>query len=240
MIKVEDLTYNDLAYNELNGVSFALDKGKTGVAIGPNGCGKSLLLKAIAEPHLDYSGRVIVSNFKAKSEPEKAKAVVGYLPKQVHPDGFLTAFELLETIAAFYQISPKERQEKILKLANELYCGDELYTLLERQGSALHQRVGIIASLIHQPSVLLWDEPLTNLDYRCQQAVLGLLKSAVAHGATVLIATNDLRLAEELADKIIVLRDGQIVAEGTMKQIHNQVRSPKADLESVYEHLFGG
>ena len=175
MIKVEDLTYNDLAYNELNGVSFTLDKGEIGVVIGPNGSGKSLLLKAIAEPHLDYDGRVTVSHFKAKSEPEKAKAIVGYLPKQPHVDGFLTAFELLETIAAFYQVSPKERQEKILQLANDLYCSDELYTLLERLGPALHQRVGIIASLIHQPSVLGCDEPLTHLDYRCQQAVLNLL-----------------------------------------------------------------
>lgn len=239
MIKVENLVYNDLSYNELNDVNFEVNKGEVSVVIGENGCGKSLLLKVIAEPHIDYAGRITVAHFRAKTEPEKAKANVGYLPKPVVVEPFLTGFEYLETIAAFHGLEPKDRREKILKLATELGCKDYLYTLLERMGPAMSQKVGIIASLIHEPSVILWDEPLLHLDPTSQRAALRLLQKAVSKGASALIATNDLHLAEDVADRLIILKDGQIQYEGTIKQIHNLIKSPKVDLPSMYQHVFG-
>jgi ABC-2 type transport system ATP-binding protein len=238
MLSVRHLTIDSPNQeNQLNDISFEAEKGEILAVIGRNGAGKSLLLRAIADPDIRFRGEITVNHFQSRREAEKVKLQIGYAAQELHLEPYLTGFEYLELIGSFYHLSSSLRVNRILELARKFRCLDGLYSLLERQGPALQQKVGLISSLLHQPPLIIWDEPLLLLDQTAREAALGELKSEVAKGATALIATNDLGLAEMVGDRVIVLDHGQLVTEGTFAQLQHLTGAHKTDLVTIFDHL---
>lgn len=235
MLKVAHLQRLRHIGHELVDVSFSVDKNETVAVVGPNGAGKSVLLSTIADP-AHAAGEVHINHFNAKTEPEKARLHLGYLPHPVILEPYLTAFEYLHLVGSLYHLSPTTRTERILQLAQELGCVHFLYTLLERLGPALHQKIGLMAALIHQPSVIILDEPTANLDPTGEEQVAQLLTAVVRKGSSLVFATNNLAFAQAVADRIIIFDQGQVTAEGTLAQLHHQMRSKEKDLRSIYHH----
>lgn len=238
MLKVRSLSVLRHANEELVNVGLEIDRGEVTVVIGPNGSGKSLLCRAVSSSETDYTGEVLINHYSMKSDPEKAKLHIGYLPSDFLPEMHLTGIEYLELVGSFYQLSPKLRLERILATAEMLNCKDQLYSLNERLPRAFHQRLGLIASLIHQPSVLIWDDPWAFLDETAKQASLELLDQHLERGGCALIATNDLDLAEQVANKLIIINDGQIMADGSLSQLLNQFKPERRTLKDLYLKLF--
>jgi ABC-2 type transport system ATP-binding protein len=235
MLKIQHLQRLRHIGRELVDVSFSVDKSEAVAIVGPNGAGKSALLATIADP-AHAAGTVDVSHFNAKTEPEKARMHLGYLPSPVVLEQYLTAFEYLHLVGSMYHLAPRARTERILQLAQELNCTHFLYTLLERHGPALHQKVALMAALIHQPAVIVLDDPTANLDPSSEEQVAKLLTAVVRKGSSLVFATNNLGFAQAIADRIIIFDQGQVVAEGTLAQLHHQMRSKEKDLRSIYHH----
>lgn len=231
--------------HHLRDVSFSLAKGEVIVIIGPNGSGKSLLCRVIADPDIRLSGEITVNHFSSQREPGKVKLQIGYATTSNQIEPYLTGFEYLEMIGSFYHLAPAARQSRILALAQQFRCLDQLYTLGERLSAAEAQKIGLMASLLAEPTLLVWDEPTQFLDETSRQAVLNELKAALKAGASAVVATNDLALAQTIADRIIVLDRGQMVTEGTPSQLEQLARSTSSgpagahqkNLAAAFEHL---
>jgi len=238
MLKVEHLESLRYLGQPLLDISFTVADGEILVLLGPNGAGKSQLLEAVAAPDETSRGQILVNHFNARTDPDKARVHLGYLPSPVAVEPYLTGFEYLQLVGSIYHLSPKVRTASILQLANKLGCSHQLFTLMERLGPAARQKVGLLAALIHKPSVLVLDEPTEHLDATGQHLVQEQLIEFSRQGGAVLLATNDLTLAEQVADRLLLIDQGQSLAEGTATQLHHQFKSNDKSVLGLYQQAF--
>lgn len=239
MLKVRHLSVLHQAPQELIDINFQIERGQAIAVIGANGSGKSAMLEAIADPESPYEGEVKLNHYSAKGESDKYKTQVGYLPGRFSVPDHLTGFEYLELVGTFYQLPPKERSEKIIRLSQLLGLQRSIYSLGERLSKVSQRQVGLLGSVIADPSLVIWDEPTLGFDPNNTADVGKLLKGALHHGSSALIATTDLEFAESVADGYIFLKDGQLVADGTLTQLAHQAQTSKR-LASVYQRLAHG
>lgn len=236
MLKVTNLSA-ELNNVRLRGISFEVGKGQILGIIGPSGAGKSALLKAIATPGLAEAGQVKINHFDLETEGAKAQQLLGYLPNPPLVDQHLTGVEYLELIASLYDLSPKRRLERILELAEILDCRESLYSLSERLSLAEQQKIAIIAALLHEPTVVVLDEPWLHLDWNGQKALTRLLEALAKKGRSLVVASNDLAKIEITSDEILILDDGQRLAQGTLEELTKQSRAKTKSLFAVWESL---
>jgi len=236
MLSVRQLSTENFANRQLFKLNFAVGRGEITAVLGHNGSGKSLLIETLAGLK-SFSGEVRINRFNLAKEAEKAKAHLGYLPNPVRLELCFTGFEFLEIAGAWHNLSAELRRTSILDYAKTLGCHDQLFSTIEKNGLALQQRLALIASLIHQPAVLLLDEPLLHLDYLSRLKAMILIEKAAKAGASVLLATNDLSLASSLADRLVILKEGEMAFEGTIKQLANQLGQKRADLGELYYQI---
>ncbi len=221
----------------MNDISLTAQTGEVVAIIGPNGSSKSLLCRTIADPDIGFNGQIIINHFDARREPDKTKRQVGYAAAERQMEPYLTGFEYLELIGSFCQLAPGVRERQILTLAEQFGCVGELYTLGERQTLALNQKIRLIASLLAEPPLVVWDEPTLFLDELGRQQVMLSVKKLAKNGTTVVMATNDVALAETIADRIVVMMGGQVLTEGTVGQINQLAGTPRRDLAAAFRHL---
>lgn len=238
MLNVRNLSTND-PYQSLTNLSFQIQRGQAVVVLGPNESGKSALLQAVADPEMNFEGEIAANHFKSKIEPEKYKTQVGYLPSDFSLPSHLTGFEYLELIGTFYNLRPKERTDRIIQFGQMLGIQRQLYSLGERLKPVASRKIGLIASILAEPAVIVWDEPFLGFDPMSVAAASQLLNEALKRGASALIATTDLDFAEQAADSYLFLNHGQLVAEGSLTQLAHQTGGDK-NLRSVFKNLSDG
>ncbi|QQG50065.1 MAG: ABC transporter ATP-binding protein [Candidatus Berkelbacteria bacterium] len=239
MLKARELTVFDKAIPVLTNINLEIKRGEVAAFIGPNNAGKSALLRALAGGFEHYDGEIRVGSYSLKNS-EKAKTQLGYLSSPVAFENYLTGLEWLEVVSAAYHLAPPKRIEAILNLADKLNCKDSLYTILDSADESTKQKVGLIASLLHQPSVVLWDEPINSLDPTSQQEVSELARRVSSDGAAVLIATNNLPWAERVAERFFIMDQGEILSDGTLSQLKSLSRAEDRDLLTIYNSVLHG
>ncbi len=240
MLQARDVGVEQNGRTIISSVSLTVKRNEIVSIVGPNGSGKSALLGAIAGIRSLANGSVKINHFNLISEAHQAKAHLGYLPNPVTLEPFLNGYEILEVIGAHYQLAPSQRQQRITELLSQFRAETDVYSLVNQLDGSLRQIIGLIASLLHEPSVLLWDEPLTHLDPERQLIALRLLEEHREKGGSVLIATNDLRLAATLSDRLVIINHGAIQAEGTVNELTRHYGGKKADLLAAYQALTHG
>ncbi len=236
MLKVRNLSLLHRPGQELIDINLHIGRGEVLVLLGPNGSGKSALIEAVTDPEINYQGDVILNHYKANSEPDKVRAQMGVLLDRPELPSYLNGFEYLEFVGTFYHLTGEERTARILKMAQYFDCQRHLYTTIERVSLAVRQKIALIASLLAEPAVLVWDEPFQHLDYEAQVVALSALEDAVKRGASVLVSTNNLAVAEQIGSYFVVLQNGQIAAEGSLTQLAHQAQSSK-DLTVIYPRI---
>ncbi len=235
MLKVRDLQIP--LTHSTDGLSFQLQSGEILGVIGKNSSGKSELLECLATPSLARSGSVSINNVDALQESLKYRHLIGYLPNPVIIEPHLTGIEFLELVSGSYELSPKDRTEQILKLAEELGCHSEIFTLIERLSNSTKQKVAFIATLLHSPRVLFLDEPWQFLDWSGQEAVTQIIKNQQVEGRVVVISSNDLDRLEELTKQYLVLDEGATLAMGTLTELANSTRSKSKSLPDIWRSM---
>lgn len=236
MLTVRKLSCSLEGLEELKDIGFEVGRGKITAVIGNNGSGKSNLLEAISGLR-PFRGEVRINRFNIATEPVKAKAHLGYLANPVICEPHLTGFEFLELVGSFHHMSPAVRRQEIVNLAKLLRCEDYLFTLMEQLRPAMHQKIAFIAAVMHRPIALVLDEPLLHFDPIIQLRSIELIRLLRQAGSSILIATNHLALAEILADDLVVLHQGQMVFEGSLKQLAHHLDSKKTNLTELYFQL---
>ena len=221
----------------LTDLSFRVETGEILAIIGSEQCGKHLLAQALSGQIQLKDGVISVNHYRLDAQPIKSRCQLGYLANPPSLEEFLSGYEYLDIVGATYHISPTERQNRIGRLIGELDFAEGAYSVIERVSPATRQKIALAAALVHQPEVLIVEEPTTNLDFDGQSRAIKLLKDEAPSRATVLISDN-LSLAEELADRFLLLENGAVLAEGTMKTLLNQVGPAVRDLSGIYQTIF--
>jgi len=213
-IEVKNITKFYKDQKALNNVSFSIEKGEIVGFLGPNGAGKSTLMKIITGYINSFEGEVLVNGFNIVSDKIKAQKSIGYLPE--HNPLYLDMFvkEYLFFNAAIHQVSKNE----VSKIIEKVGLLPEAHKKIHELSKGYRQRVGIAAALLHNPDVLILDEPTTGLDPNQLIEIRNLIKE-VGKNKTVLFSTHIMQEVEAICDRVILLNKGEIVADKKLNEL---------------------
>ncbi len=235
MIEVDGLVKRYGRVSAVDGVSFRVEPGELLALLGPNGAGKSTTIRAITVLLRPSAGTVRVAGHDVLRESVAAKASLGYVPDRPYLYGKLTPRELLRFIARVHGVQDAAlRISQWLELFSLTDFGNELIEVLSH---GMRQKLAFTAAMLHRPQVLVVDEPMVGLDPRAARQVRQLLREYAAKGNTVLLTTHSLEVAEEVADRVIVLDRGRILAEGDLASLRERSGMVGAGLEEVFIRL---
>jgi ABC-2 type transport system ATP-binding protein len=237
MIKLTNLSKrfgNQLAIDDLN---LEITPGELFGFLGPNGAGKTTTIKMIAGILKPTSGIVEISGIDIQQKPPEAKMKIGYVPDTPYLYDRLTAKEFLEFIGGLYRLDNDIIRKRSVELF-ELFDMDGWANLkCEQYSHGMRQKVVFCAALLHQPEVLVVDEPMVGLDPQSAKLVKDLLKDYAAKGNTVFVSTHMLAVAEELCDRIGIINNSRLVATGSLHQLKAQADSTDGNLETLFLKL---
>ena len=200
-------------------VTIRVDGGDIYGFIGHNGAGKSTTIRAVVGV-LDFTeGEITIDGHSVKTEPMECKKVTAYIPD--NPDLYenLTGIQYLSFIADVFDIGEAERKERIAKYAGIFEITDSLGDLISSYSHGMKQKLAIISALIHDPKLLVLDEPFVGLDPKATFALKEIMHEMCAKGTAVFFSTHVLDVAEKLCNKVAIIKKGKIIATGTMEEL---------------------
>lgn len=217
MISVSALTkrYGDFA--AVRDVSFGVGAGEILGLVGPNGAGKTTTLRCLAGIIAPSSGTVAIAGHDIQKDPIPAKRALAFIPDEPHLFDYLSVDEHLRFIARLYGVADVEA--RMGPLLDELELGDKRTSLPGELSRGMRQKLAIACGLLHDPSVLILDEPLTGLDPAGMRRMRATVMQRATRGTAVILSSHLLNLVEELCTKLLVLRQGRAVAYGTLAEI---------------------
>jgi ABC-2 type transport system ATP-binding protein len=237
LIEIDGLTKTYGNAHALNGLNLKVMPGEIYGLLGPNGAGKTTTLRITAGLIEPTSGSVIISGFDATKESLQAKAKIGYVAEIPILYESLSPRELLEFAASVRGIDKDALNRRLSQLAEAFDVASAFDSPIATLSMGTKQKVAIIAALIHQPPVLLLDEPLNSLDARSNKILRELLSLHVQKGGAVLFSTHIMEIAQKLCSRIGIIFQGKIVAEGNLDQLRAQTGGKDATLEEVFMKL---
>jgi ABC-2 type transport system ATP-binding protein len=211
--------------------------GELYALLGPNGAGKTTTLRMVTGLTRPDKGAIRIFGIDALADPIAAKAVTAWLPDEPMLYDKLTPSEYLGFVAGLWRIPPADAAPEAERLLKWLELWDSRDTRCEGFSRGMKQKVALAGALIHRPRLLILDEPLTGLDAAMARAVKDALREAVDKGATVVITTHILEVAERLADRIGIIAKGKLLADGTLDQLRDQAGSDDMTLEDAFIKL---
>jgi len=238
MLNVNRLTKNFGGRAAVEDVSFSVKPGEVFSLIGPNGSGKTTIVKVIAGLLRPDAGGVAVGGFDTVKNPVEAKTTLGYIPDEPAVWPGMTGEEFLNLTGALYFMDEKKRAEKIPELLSLFDLKDTEKGSFEDYSRGNKQKFAILAALLHKPKLLLIDEPIVGLDPASATTAEKLFADFARKGGAVLLVTHTLSVAQEISHRIGVLKDGRLLATGTLDELRARAKLPGgADLEAVYGAL---
>lgn len=204
--------------------------------LGPNGAGKTTTIKMIVGLLRQDAGEITVNGFNTVKEPLKAKASIGFVPD--NPDLYdrLTGLEYLNFIADVYQVPTKLRQERMSRLLEMFGLSSAVSDVVQSFSHGMKQKLALTGALIHEPPLLILDEPMVGLDPRSAHLFKELMHEHCRQGKTVFFSTHILEVAERLCDRIGIINRGNLVACGTMEELR-QGADRQESLEKIFLEL---
>lgn len=202
--------------------------------IGPNGSGKTTTLKMVAGIIAPSKGSIRVKGFDLVEAPTKAKQALGFVPDEPTVYGRLTGREFLEFVGELYGLPRKERGKKINALLAEYRLDGLADGVFESFSRGTKQKISFIAALLHEPALLLVDEPMVGLDPESIRTTKRLLLEFTDRGGTVLLATHTLPVAEAICHRVGVLKSGSLIEEGRIAQLKAKAGMARGTLEDFY------
>jgi ABC-2 type transport system ATP-binding protein len=219
----------------VDGIDLNVRRGELYALLGPNGAGKTTTLRMVTGLLAPDSGQVEVLGIDLASNPGAAKQKMAYLPDDPMLYGKLKPTEYLEFVAGLWGIAAEDAEPRARHLLDWLDLSPHAHELTEGFSRGMKQKLALAGALIHDPELLILDEPLTGLDAAAARQVKDLLVSHVAKGGTVILTTHILEVAERLAQRIGIIRAGRMIAEGTLAELRE--RTSGASLEDVFLQL---
>ncbi|WP_322515534.1 ABC transporter ATP-binding protein [Rhodopseudomonas palustris] len=208
--------------------------------LGPNGAGKTTTLRMVAGLLKPDAGSIHVLGIDALADPVAAKQIVAWVSDEPMIYDKLTPLEYLAFVAGLWGCDPDVAEIAANRLLDELGLGAHMHQRCEGFSKGMRQKVALAGALVHEPRLIILDEPLTGLDAVSARRVKEILQDRVQAGATVIMTTHILEVAERMADRIGVIVAGRLVAEGTLTELRCQIGEGDSSLEDMFVALVGG
>jgi len=221
----------------VDALSLDVRRGELYALLGPNGAGKTTTLRMVAGLLRPDAGDALVLGRSVVREPEEAKRRLAFLPDEPLLYGKLNPLEYLEFVAGLWGVPAADAQGRAAQLLEWLGLWENRHDLTETFSRGMKQKLGLAGGLIHEPDVIILDEPLTGLDAAAAKAVKDLLVEYVRGGRTVILTTHIMEVAERLAERIGIISRGRLVAEGTLAELRARTGSQAETLEAVFLEL---
>ena len=213
----------------VDNISFTVENGDIFAFIGHNGAGKTTTIKSIVGIHDITSGDILIDGVSIKEDPIKCKSMISYVPD--NPDIYptLTGMQYLNLVADIFRVSKEDREARIKKYSELLEISSALNNLISSYSHGMRQKLVVISALIHNPKILVLDEPFVGLDPKASFILKDLFREFVKEGGAIFFSTHILEVAEKLCNKVAIIKQGKLVANGTMSEIKQD-----KSLESVF------
>jgi ABC-2 type transport system ATP-binding protein len=227
-------------FTAVKNLDLKVHRGEIFGFLGPNGAGKTTTIRMVAGVLRPTSGQVLVGGDDLEESPEAAKARIGYIPDRPYLYEKLSGGEFLRFVAGLWGRDGEEVRDRIDRLLELFHLAPWRDELIESYSHGMRQKILISSALIHQPELIVVDEPMVGLDPRSARLLKDLFRTFVGHGGTVFLSTHTLEVAEALCDRIAIINKGKIIAFGTMEELRAQAHAGGAHLEEIFLKVTGG
>lgn len=221
----------------LKGINLDIPRGKIIGYIGPNGAGKSTTVKIILGLVSGYTGEIKIFGQDILKSNEEYKKKIGYVPEVAELYDSLTAKEYLTFVGQLYGLDYEKVDKKALELMTILGIGDAYNSRISSYSKGMKQKVTIISSMLHNPDILFLDEPLSGLDANSVMIIKEIMLELAASGKTIFYSSHIMEVVEKISDRIILLNNGNIVADGNFDELKES--SKEGSLEEIFNQLTG-
>jgi ABC-2 type transport system ATP-binding protein len=238
-LSIRNLSKRFGAKAAVDDLTLSVRAGELYALLGPNGAGKTTTLRMVAGLLKPDAGEISVCGLDALTTAAEAKRLIAWAPDEPMLYDRLNPLEYLEFVAGLWGVEPKAAQAKAEELLRWLGLWDDRHQRCEGFSRGMKQKTALAGALIHDPRLLILDEPLTGLDAAVARQVKDLLQARVRGGGTVILTTHILEVAERMADRIGIIQHGRLLAEGTLEELRAKAGEGRATLEDVFLELTG-
>ncbi|MCI7743058.1 MAG: ABC transporter ATP-binding protein [Clostridiales bacterium] len=232
MLKIEHLTKLYGEKKAVDDLSLHIEKGEIYGFIGHNGAGKTTTIKACCGILQFDSGEILVDGVSVKADPLSCKRKIAYIPDNPDLYDFMSGIKYLNFVADIFGVSQSERQERIRRYADTFELTDDLAQPIGSYSHGMKQKLAIISALIHEPKLIIMDEPFVGLDPKASHTLKLLMRDICDRGGAIFFSTHVLEVAERLCDKVAIIKGGRLIKSGTMEDVKGD-----ESLESVFLEL---
>ena len=234
MLKIEHLTKSYGEKKAVDDLSLHIAPGEIYGFIGHNGAGKTTTLKSVVGIQQFDQGEILVGGVSMQKDPLACKKQLAYSPDNPDLYEYMTGIQFLNFIADIFGISVQERQKRIRNYADRFELTDDLAQSIAAYSHGMKQKLAIIAAWIHQPKLIVMDEPFVGLDPKAAHLLKGMMREICDQGGAIFFSTHVLEVAEKLCDKIAIIKAGRLIRFGTMEEVKGD-----DSLEDVFLELEG-
>jgi ABC-2 type transport system ATP-binding protein len=218
----------------IDGLDLEIPRGELHALLGPNGAGKTTTLRMVAGLLAPDQGSISVFGIDALADPVEAKRIMAWVSDEPMIYDKLTPFEYLEFVAGLWGIEPALAEARANNLIDWLGLTPHAHKRCEGFSKGMRQKVALAGALVHEPRLIILDEPLTGLDAGSARQVKNVLRERVAAGGTVIMTTHILEVAERMADRIGVIAGGRLIAQGTLDELRLKAGKGHSSLEDTF------
>ena len=234
MLKIEHLTKTYGEKKAVDDLSLRIAPGEICGFIGHNGAGKTTTIKACCGILQTDSGEIYIDGISVKENPLAAKAKIAYIPDNPDLYEFMTGIQFLNFIGDVFGVSAEARQTRIRTYGDMFELTNDLGQPISAYSHGMKQKLAVISALLHEPKLLIMDEPFVGLDPKASHILKGLMRDLCRNGGAIFFSTHVLEVAEKLCDKVAIIKGGKLIQSGTMEDVKGD-----ASLENVFLELEG-
>ena len=234
MIEIKNVSKKYGTKKALDNVNFNIENGEIFAFIGHNGAGKTTMIKSMMGIIEFDEGDILINGKSIKSNPIECKKIMAYIPDNPDLYGYMTANKYLNFICDIYQIDKSQRKQLINKYADLFELTNDLGQTINGYSHGMKQKLALIAALIHDPKLIIMDEPFVGLDPKAAHEVKQLMRNICDNGGAIFFSTHVLEVAEKLCDKVVIIKNGKLIKEGLVNEVIGD-----DSLEDVFLELEG-
>lgn len=237
MVEIRSLTKRYGSFTAVNDLSLEVPEGCVYGLLGPNGAGKSTTVKCLLGILHPDEGQVRVRGHDVMEQPEEAKSCIGYVPEELALFKNLTGYEYLQFSGRLYHLDPELLGERAGQLLERFQLSEVRNTHIQEYSKGMVQKLAIAAALLHNPPILILDEPFSGLDASSAAVLKEVIRSVAERGKTVIFCSHILEVVEKLCSRLVVIHEGRALASGTVPEILEQAAAKS--LEEAFIGLTG-
>ncbi|MBO5737244.1 MAG: ABC transporter ATP-binding protein [Clostridia bacterium] len=233
MLKIENLTKKYGEKKAVDGLNLHIHAGELYGFIGHNGAGKTTTLKACCGILNFEEGEIYVDGVSVRENPLACKGKIAYIPDNPDLYGYMSGIQYLNFIADVFKVAADAREKRIHQYAADFELTEALAQPIATYSHGMKQKLAVIAALIHEPKLMIMDEPFVGLDPKAAHTLKTMMRDLCARGGAIFFSTHVLEVAEKLCDKIAIIKGGKLIKEGTMDEVKGDLSLENVFLELV-------